>query len=53
MVPIETAGQIVGLVVGGFVLYWAGFFTCAMLVAAKRADEKSDEWQQEHWRGER
>lgn len=45
-------GTLVGLFIAAFVVFWAGFFTCALARAGKRADEQSGEVF-EHWRGER
>lgn len=40
---METIGQIVGLCVVAFVIYWAGFFTCAVMTAGKREDERAEQ----------
>lgn len=39
---LETLGQIVGLTVCAFVVFWAGFFTCAMLKVAGHADREAE-----------
>jgi len=53
---METIGQIVGLCVVAFVIYWAGFFTAASMKVAAKADEDAEAERDpiyEHWRGER